>query len=1413
MKAQMLKMAGVKTEAAFYKKFPTQEAFMKVHGKAFKKAQIGTYIGGDKAAPIKPINFKDMYDEADLSVTGKTNDIRNEEAYKQANIAAQQSKNKSDDDGGDILGQLGSMFMSAGSKSEGGFGEMLKGATDSFGEARNGKNINVAQNGNMFGNMFGNSGIWNPGNTNIPSNIGYTQNAIGTASSGMTGSGFQTPNYAQQWSQNSANSLPSGVKSTSVQQNIGYTPLQTGQSPYQQNQPSGLDAFTKKYGKYLGPVGGLMNAASAIKAEKKAAKQANQMRQVSDLALKASNTRPEQTQRRYVRPEDMITSGNQLSPTYGTGTNVLAQEGAKVSKNKQAETSIFDDVSNMAKDVWDTVSGEKSARENRERWKKKHAIDDVKERQSAVTLKQGPSKKYSSRSIDVTDLKNSKSLLNDPANVTSYRYNNPAANSFVDERRPGDVIDVKKYSQPWLTVPVSTVNDKEYQKLINKKITGKGLSDLEKGRLSHIDWYSNPETIKKFAKNTGLSGKRLKDFIARSLRYHVKEGDLDADVLGETRAEDNLITMKKQSDPWDVSHGIAKYWNRHPTMMHEYAHASELDSVLAPALYKALGKSTSPKINKGGYNPYIEDALYMEKPEEIYGNFHGFRNKLKFKPGEKTTPAKLKKRFEDWQNQNPGDVDNMIKAGYNFNQLSNAINTVAYNPNNDEDVTYAQDGAEIQNTYAPGTLYDDLGYEPLEDSTQVKQYQNGGAVPWDIVGQVGSDVANTFMDGGNGGGQAGSILGEQAGGLIGSAFGPGGQMIGKAAGKIIGTVAGNVIDPYQKAIKRDNAATQRNITNMGISNSIKGAIGQYSAFAKDGGYVSNDWNPQVIAKFGDHSAEDVYDFAHEGMKSFRAGGHLKSYTPPSERAMETYAMGGELQTHWGGHMEEMSENPYLPDGGVTYMPHGQSHDESDGKGRTGIGITYGDNPVEVERREPIMKLKDGSTGEDNLVVFGNLEIPKYGVELLGDKKAKGMKFKNYVSDLSKSETKQNKIIQKSADELDSLTPRTSFDKLKFAGLQANILGGNMKLKEIADTKQKAAALQNSINDTAEEFGLDADSLAKGKIKTAKMGGKFSKAQNGVDMDAGELNEVTIAPKKIDYMRKAIASLSPKGIVEPDLIPKGSIVPDSAGIPVNLYEPSDKSPKTPSKDYSWIEALNSIIPNLRPSDAEDLNANQLLGEMYALSQNQEEPVQAQLFSPQLATPYSISLQDQMNEITAQTRAAQRMAQGNPAAQAAIAAQAYEAINKVKGEEFRMNQALADKVYTGNIAAMNDAKLKNLGILDQQYTRQATAKSNTKAVAQAALNSISDKYAKNALENRTLKTYENMYNYRYDANGRLINMNPLQEWNTSGILEKGSTKDLPEGYEYIYNKKGQPIDIKKATKEKAKNGSIVKAMRNL
>ena len=115
MKAKMLKIAGVKSEKEFYKKYPSEEAFMKAHGEAFKKAQIGAYIGGEQGAGFQPVNFKDVYDQADYAVTGSTQDQRNEQAYRQAELAAAQNQGGSGGGGGlgnitSALGKIGKMF-------------------------------------------------------------------------------------------------------------------------------------------------------------------------------------------------------------------------------------------------------------------------------------------------------------------------------------------------------------------------------------------------------------------------------------------------------------------------------------------------------------------------------------------------------------------------------------------------------------------------------------------------------------------------------------------------------------------------------------------------------------------------------------------------------------------------------------------------------------------------------------------------------------------------------------------------------------------------------------------------------------------------------------------------------------------------------------------------------------------------------------------------------------------------------------------------------------------------------------------------------------------------------------------------------------------------------------------------------
>ena len=1331
MKSQILKIAGVKSEKEFYKKYPSEEAFMKVHGKAFKKAQVGAYIGGDSASNPKMIDYQEYYDEAEKPVIGSTQKEREEAAYRQQMLQASKTSSSGITD---LLG-----MVKQGMGEEGGDTDSIEGL---MGGAEGGEG------------MMGGLGMRRGGN--VP------KAQVGSFVPPIDGSLEGSPGYQQgpnQYNVIDINDSDLGDETS------GYA------FPGGPNNGQGSPGFMNKALKAVPIVGDLVSGIQGLKAEKEAAARAKQQKIVSGLQLTASTTRPEETRRRYVRPEDVAIQPNQMFPTYGVGTNVLARNGMRL-----------------------------------------------------------------------------------------------------------------------------------------------------------------------------------------------------------------------------------------------------------------------------------------------------------------------------------------------------------------------QGGGEIQNTYAPGYLYDDLGYEPLNDSN-VKQYYRGGGIPkaqggfsnyantlggggsgfsgagaaggtpWGAIGGIGSDMANSAADGGNASGSIGGAIG----GGVGSIFGP----AGKAIGQTLGTAVGNALSPYAKKTKRDQAATKRNIENTAYNNMASSFTAPYQAHARDGrnianyeegGYMNPEYNPQLITMFGGLDEQDFYDYAHDGMQSLRAGGHIRGeYQPVSNRGLQTYAMGGEVQTTWGGHAETISHNPYMPGSGETIMFRGKSHDESDGNGNTGIGVKYGkgghdsytdyaeygtqeaDADVEVERGEPAAELQDAN-GEKNLTVYGNLKIPNQYIDLLGDPKAKGKKFKNYIAEISKDEAKQNKIVEASTNKLNALKPQTQFDKLKLTSLQASIQGANMKLKDIADKKMNAAYLQNAINDTAEENGLVADDLARGKVKFdkeatdeyARYGKSIPQAQNGdkrvkgivsdlkeglakekaaeekrkkdsiikkIDLGGGETRYIYSNGRAMDVDKNGKKKLfTPKGnaIVDRTAHKDGSYTNVNANgskytifknnrVAVNkpdgkrymgtlnddgdvswdvgdLYNPETGGGTTPAAlkaakdaaakkaaptnnaaptttrnttvnpgtpgyvkgrgakwDYTtigsnqsnpnwqseeayntkwaptvdaalddperakkileyiktytgpnsdkvkaslskfptekaqldflraqaknkqisdlhylmdagiqstkpaetkkeetkkeetkkeedkvypveaqkrnpWIDAASQILPFFRPSDQEAFDYAQLYPEMYALGSNQLEPVQAQGYQPELATPYDISYQDQLNANQADYNSMQKMVGYNPAAQSILNAQKYAANTGVLGEQFRANQAMKMGIYDENRKTLNDAKLKNLAIYDQQYERQSQAKSNTKAVTQAALNSISDKYAKNKLENRELGIYENMYNYRYDPSGRAINMNAPWQPNVTNVYNKGSqTPNMRAVYDQNGNflrwerieqtgtvtdatmeaagKTPNTVAKKNGGSTKAKNGSIVSAYKNL
>ena len=795
-----------------------------------------------------------------------------------------------------------------------------------------------------------------------------------------------------------------------------------------------------------------------------------------------------------------------------------------------------------------------------------------------------------------------------------------------------------------------------------------------------------------------------------------------------------------------------------------------------------------------------------------------------------TTREKVNRKYvrpEDALVQ-PGQLGNPYGSGTDYLAAQNGT-MIGGNP------------TEIQNTYAPtGDLYQDLGYEPLNESVY-KQYKKGGRMPKAELGEY-------FQDSGQA--QIGSAVGES----IGSAFGPAGAMVGKYAGKLLGNALGGVKDA--RKLKENQDKTAMNTQQAAWQNQLQS--GQFSKSMEHGGYMNPEYNPQVIAKFGDYSVKDLLKPPYDA-DMLRSGGHLAQvgYTAPSAEAMFTgrpdmpqaeygtqMAMGGELEVGDGGRLETMSYNPYLP-GGEIGMFRGASHDNG------GIKTKYGENEVEVEGGEPAVKLQDGGSSE-NLVVFGNIKINKEIADLMGDPKAKGMKFKTYIADVAKNDAKQLKRINKGLELIEEYKGNSSYDKLGMNSGIAGVMGGKAQQKINAEKIKEAAIVQDAIHQTASQLGAKSDRLAEGKIEketdpsmVAKNG---KKAQKGIvsetGMDYSDVDfDYTLPEASVTSSRKIAASQAPASYRQ-GYRPGDSVI---SGVDIFGNYTGPKEPFATKKRFNWNKAgsigtalLSNLEPYLRPSNAnEGLPPDQLYPEYFALATNQLDPVQAQTYQPMLDTPMDISFNDQINAIDSQARAAIRAAGQNQPAQAMIMAQALEAKNQVFGNRDRINTTNKIQTFDKNRALLNDAQLKNLQILDQQYVRQAQAKSNTKEQAFSALSSIAAKTAQQRALNRKLAVLENTYNFRFSPSGRAINMNAPAQFNMSGNMNQaGSFRTDASGNQMypIYNPKTGKIkgysvaessgpsadeiddvfNLKnggKTSKTKARNSSIVKALKNL
>lgn len=426
-----------------------------------------------------------------------------------------------------------------------------------------------------------------------------------------------------------------------------------------------------------------------------------------------------------------------------------------------------------------------------------------------------------------------------------------------------------------------------------------------------------------------------------------------------------------------------------------------------------------------------------------------------------------------------------------------------------------------------GGMFNDPGYTPLVNVNQVKSFGRGGMlgsnsylVPKAEGGfgnlSYGSDQqASQHADQVGFNDDAGSQVGGQIGGTIGSYWGP----IGKKVGTFLGRGVGDLLDRSDRRQEKMSNDIMQGETELAYS-----AVG-----------------PQIQAGYASH---------------VREGGSI----PSNPSMLDTMKMGGELKTLWGGEAETVSYNPYA--GGESIQFKGNSHDYRDPKtGQTGIGVAYGKDSVanneavvEVEN-EPAQQLRDGG-GAENLIVYGDLKIPKNFVDELGDDRAKNKKFKNYVGDvLNKDEAKINRTMEKASELVLDANDNTSIGQLESSTSDVIIKGGDMKLKAIADKKMMLADLQSALNDTFDELEMKGnDFITKGNVVDDPERAMNNMAKSGIEIKPENRGKFTAWAKERNM---SVAAAAKMVMANPDKYSKGVVAMANFAINARKFKKAEE----------------------------------------------------------------------------------------------------------------------------------------------------------------------------------------------------------------------------------------------------------------
>lgn len=465
-----------------------------------------------------------------------------------------------------------------------------------------------------------------------------------------------------------------------------------------------------------------------------------------------------------------------------------------------------------------------------------------------------------------------------------------------------------------------------------------------------------------------------------------------------------------------------------------------------------------------------------------------------------------------------------------------------------------------------------------------------------------------------------------------------------------------------------------------------------------------------------------------------------------------YADGGEVETMWGGDVNQRSTNPY--DGGTMEF-NGQSHEQG------GIGMHYNGNPVEVEGGEAASRDSQG-----NLNIYGNMYLP-------GTK----TKFKTVAKEIADKEKRYERLKMRGSELVNNSSPSNKFEQLSFNAGRAMMAGGMVGHKDLAEKKENLAFLQRAMLDTADEYGLDAQHMSKGKVKKAKGGtyipfaedglttsgdpndpkrsdrnhnpgnirwSKFAREQGAIGRDK---DGFAIFPDKMTGMSAMTVLLGSdkyRNLSVKDAINKWTggkpykynlsglenkkvndlqsdefnkvidtmVQGEGTRYGVDSPKPRVPSPKTPPitprtygpPDVSLTPDRPRPIPGkvnpppldeinvprrpVLPSNTEPLSLEEVMGELYAAGTNKVEPVPMQEYRPQLYQPYQVSFQDRINQNQSTYNALQRT----------LGVSNPSALNAIAAQKYAADSSVKADEFRTNQAISNDITNKNIGLMN-------------------------------------------------------------------------------------------------------------------